>query len=140
MRLRVLLAGLAVLLCWCDSAWAQRNGGVLRIFHRDNPTSASILEETNASTVVAFMPVFNNLVMFDPGVAQNTPDAILPELAESWSWNDDRTELSFKLRRGVKWHDGSPFSSADIKATYDRIVNPPEGVVSSRKAVHQDIK
>lgn len=119
MRLRVLIAALAGLLCWCDGAWAQRNGGVLRIFHRDNPTSASILEETNASTVVAFMPVFNNLVMFDPGAAQNTPEAIVPELAESWSWNDDRTELTFKLRRDVTWHDGTPFTSSDIECTFN---------------------
>ena len=119
MRSRVLLVGLALLLCWCDAAWAQRNGGVLRIFHRDNPTSASILEETNASTVVAFMPVFSNLVMFDQSVAQNTPDAIVPELAESWTWNDDKTELTFKLRQGVKWHDGTPFTSSDVECTFN---------------------
>ena len=91
MRKRLLIGSLALLLGWCDVALAQRSGGVLRIFHRDNPTSASILEETNASTVVAFMPVFNNLVMFDPAVAKNADDTIVPDLAESWTWNDDRT-------------------------------------------------
>ncbi len=123
MRKRLLIGSLALLLGWCDVALAQRSGGVLRIFHRDNPTSASILEETNASTVVAFMPVFNNLVMFDPAVAKNADDTIVPDLAESWTWNDDRTELSFKLRRGAKWHDGMPFTSSDVECTFNLLTN-----------------
>ena len=52
MRTRLLIGSLALLLCWCDVALAQRNGGVLRIFHRDNPSSASILEETNALSLI----------------------------------------------------------------------------------------
>ncbi|MCC8430755.1 ABC transporter substrate-binding protein [Reyranella aquatilis] len=123
MRKRLLIGSLALLLGWCDVALAQRSGGVLRIFHRDNPTSASILEEANASTVVAFMPVFNNLVMFDPAVAKNADDTIVPDLAESWTWNDDRTELSFKLRRGAKWHDGMPFTSSDVECTFNLLTN-----------------
>lgn len=123
MRTRLLVGSLVLLLCWSDAAFAQRSGGVLRIFHRDSPASASILEETNASTVVAFMPIFNNLVMFDPAVAQNTDDSIVPDLAESWSWNDDRTELSFKLRRGVTWHDGVAFTSSDVECTFNLLTN-----------------
>lgn len=104
---------------WCDAALAQRSGGVLRIFHRDNPTSASILEEASASTVVAFMPIFNNLVMFDPTAPQNTPEGVVPDLAESWTWNDDKTELTFKLRRDVRWHDGVVFTSSDVECTFN---------------------
>ena len=44
------------------------------------------------------------------------------------------TKYTFKIRTGVKFHDGTPLTSADIKATFDKIVNPPEGVASSRKA------
>jgi len=62
------------------------------------------------------------------------------DLAESWEVSKDGLTYTFKLRRGVKFHDGSDFTSADIKATYERIVRPPEGVVSLRKAQHQDIK
>ena len=40
------------------------------------------------------MPIFNNLVVFDPSVAQSSDKSILPDLAESWSWNDDGTELT----------------------------------------------
>ena len=43
----------------------------------------------------------------------------MPELATSWSWNTDFTKLTFKLREGVKWHDGKPFTSADVKCTWE---------------------
>ena len=36
------------------------------------------------------------------------------ELATSWAWNEDGTELTFQLRRGVKWHDGKPFTAEDV--------------------------
>lgn len=123
MRTRLLLGSLALLLCWCDAALAQHSGGMLRLFHRDNPATASILEEANAATVVAFMPIFNNLVMFDPAMAQNSDASIVPDLAESWAWNSDRTELSFTLRRGVKWHDGMPFTSSDVECTMELLTN-----------------
>jgi peptide/nickel transport system substrate-binding protein len=111
----------AVLLCVSDAAYAQKNGGILRMFHRDNPPSASIHEESSPSTVVPFMPIFNNLVVFDPSVAQNSDKSILPDLAESWSWNDDKTELTFKLRRGVKWHDGWAFTASDVECTFNML-------------------
>ena len=121
---RLLIAGIAaLLLCLSDSAFAQKSGGTLRMFHRDNPPSASIHEETSASTVVPFMPIFNNLVVFDPSVAQSSDKSIQPDLAESWSWNDDKTELTFKLRRGVKWHDGWAFTASDVECTFNLLTN-----------------
>jgi peptide/nickel transport system substrate-binding protein len=120
MRAGVLIACVAVVLsCWSDAVLAQKRGGVLRMFQRDNPPSASIHEEFSAATVVPFMPVFNNLVMFDPSVPQNSDRSIVPDLAESWSWNDDKTELTFKLRRGVKWHDGWAFTANDVECTFN---------------------
>src|SRR5260370_6091576 len=68
------------------------------------------------------MAVFNNLVLFDPNEKVNSPDHIVPDLAESWAWNDDKTKLTFKLRQGVKWHDGKPFTSADVKCTWDALM------------------
>ena len=50
---------------------------------------------------------------------QNRVESIVPDLATSWSWSEDGTELTFKLREGVKWHDGKPFTAADVKCTYD---------------------
>src|SRR5205085_338718 len=89
-------------------AMAQKSGGVLKFFHRDSPASMSILEEATISTVAPTMAVFNNLILFNQHEKQNRPEFIEPELAESWSWNADFTRLSFKLRQGVKWHDGKP--------------------------------
>jgi peptide/nickel transport system substrate-binding protein len=100
----------------------EKQGGIFRIYHRDSPGSASIHEEATYSTNVPFMPVFNNLVIYKQDVAQNSLDSIVPDLAESWTWSDDKKRLSFKLRQGVKWHDGKPFTSADVKCTFDMLM------------------
>jgi len=102
-------------------AHAQKQGGVLRVLHRDNPPSASIHEEATISTVMPFASVFNNLVVFDPASEQNRLDRIIPELAASWAWSDDGRTLTMKLRDGVTWHDGKPFTSADVKCTLDML-------------------
>ena len=101
---------------------AEKQGGIFRIYHRDSPGSASIHEEATYSTNVPFMPVFNNLVIYKQDVAQNSIDTIVPDLAESWAWSSDKKSLSFKLRQGVKWHDGKPFTSTDVKCTFDMLM------------------
>jgi peptide/nickel transport system substrate-binding protein len=99
-----------------------KQGGILRVYHRDSPGSASILEEATYSVNIPFMPVFNNLVIYKQDVAQNSLETIVPDLAESWAWGNDNKTLSFKLRQGVKWHDGKPFTSADVKCTFDMLM------------------
>src|ERR1700679_3531634 len=94
----------AALLTQGDGALAQKQGGCLRIYHRDSPSNMSIYEEGTISVVAPMMGVFNNLVVFDPNQKQNSLDDIVPELADSWSWNADGTELTMKLHPGVKWH------------------------------------
>lgn len=122
MRTRVALAaGTLAALMVAAPALAQKQGGTLKISHRDNPPSASIHEEATISVVQPFMAVFNNLVVFDPKEKVNSPDKIVPDLAESWSWNADKTQVTFKLRSGVKWHDGKPFSARDVKCTWDAL-------------------
>src|SRR5262245_9184257 len=98
-----------------------KHGGILKIYHRDSPASASIHEEATYSTVIPFMPVMNNLVMYKQDAAQNSLNTIVPDLATSWSWNADHTELTFKLREGVKWHDGKPFTGQEVKCTSIRL-------------------
>jgi peptide/nickel transport system substrate-binding protein len=115
---RIAAAGLLLALI-SGGALAQKPGGTLRIYHRDSPASMSILEEGTNSVSIPMMAVFNNLVLYDQHVAQNSLATILPDLAESWSWNADGTRLTFKLRDGVKWHDGVPFTAADVKCTWD---------------------
>ena len=100
-------------------AMAQKAGGALKIYNRDSPPSMSILEESALSTVLPMMGVFNNLVVYDQHVAQNNAQSIVPELATEWSWSEDETRLTFKLREGVKWHDGEPFTARDVKCTWD---------------------
>jgi peptide/nickel transport system substrate-binding protein len=103
-------------------AAAQKPGGVLRVYDRDSPSSMSILEEATLSVLMPVMGVFNNLVVYDQHVAQNSLASIRPELATEWSWNEDRTELTFRLRRDVHWHDGKPFTAADVKCTWDLLL------------------
>ncbi len=100
-------------------AAAQKAGGVLKVYNRDSPASMSILEEATLSTVLSMMGVFNNLVVYDQHVAQNSEQSIVPELATDWSWSEDGTRLTFKLREGVKWHDGKPFTASDVKCTWN---------------------
>jgi len=116
---RVVLGALLSAVISSGGAEAQKSGGVLRIYHRDSPASMSIHEEATNSVSIPMMGVFNNLVLYDQHKAQNSLDTIVPDLAESWSWNEEGTRLTFKLREGVKWHDGKPFTSADVKCTWD---------------------
>jgi peptide/nickel transport system substrate-binding protein len=102
-----------------DLASAQKSGGVLRMFNPDSPASMSIHEEATAFSERPMMAVFNNLVIFDQNVKQNSLSSIVPDLATRWSWNEDGTELTFPLHQGVRWHDGKPFTAADVKCTWD---------------------
>src|SRR6195256_1377349 len=115
--------GLVLMAGVCGTAMAQKQGGTLRIYHRDSPASMSIHEEGTVGVMLPMMPVFNNLMLFDQHVPQNSMQSIVPELATSWTWSEDGTELTFKLRDGVKWHDGKPFTSADVKCTFDLLTN-----------------
>jgi peptide/nickel transport system substrate-binding protein len=120
-RVSAVVGGLLLALSAADSASAQKQGGVLRMPHGDSPASMSILEESTIAAEAPMMGVFNNLVMFDQHVAQNSPQSIVPDLAISWSWNEEGTELKMPLRQGVKWHDGKPFTGKDVKCTWDML-------------------
>ncbi|MFN3743169.1 MAG: ABC transporter substrate-binding protein [Hyphomicrobiaceae bacterium] len=114
--------GVAACLMAPMAAVAQKSGGILRTYNSSNPPSASIIEEATIATVFAFSPIFNNLVIYDQAEPINRPEVIRPELAESWAWDAANTRLTMKLRQGVKWHDGKPFTSSDVKCTWDRIL------------------
>jgi peptide/nickel transport system substrate-binding protein len=120
---RALLAAVAA--AWffvgepATEASAQKAGGILKVYNRDSPASMSILEESALSTVLPMMGVFNNLVIYDQHVAQNSQQSIVPELATEWSWGEEGTRLSFKLRHGVRWHDGTSFTARDVVCTWD---------------------
>jgi peptide/nickel transport system substrate-binding protein len=96
-----------------------KHGGILQAMTRENPPSLSAHEESTISTVWLTQPLYNNLVLYDPFRQVEDSDQVVGELAESWAWSDGGKRLTFKLRRGVKWHDGKPFSAADVKHTLD---------------------
>ena len=103
-------------------ASAQKAGGILTMFSPDSPASMSILEEATAFSQRPMMGVFNNLVIYDQGVKQNSLASIVPDLATGWSWSEEGTELTLPLREGVKWHDGKPFTARDVKCTWDLLL------------------
>jgi len=124
------------------TASAQKYGGTLTVPHIDTPPSPSIQEEATASVVVPFMSLYNNLVIFDQHQPQNRMETIVPELATRWQWNADGTKLTFTLRDDVKFHDGKPFSSADVKCTWDMVSGLAPGKIrkSPRQAWFTNLK
>jgi peptide/nickel transport system substrate-binding protein len=129
-------AALAISSCLVTPAAAQKQGGTLRVYHRDNPPSPSIHEEATISTVWPFMAIFNNLVLFDQSKPRNSQETLVPDLADSWTWSADKKQVTFKLHPGVKWHDGQPFTAKDVACTWDLLlgkakdplrINPRQG-------------
>ena len=114
-------AVIALAMLGAGTALAQKRGGVLTLSHIDSPPSPSIQEEGTSSVVIPFMALYNNLVIYDQHKPVNTFDTIVPELATQWDWGADGTTLTFALRQGVKWHDGKPFTAADVKCTFDMV-------------------
>jgi peptide/nickel transport system substrate-binding protein len=141
MRMLFALAG-GVLAFAASEAAAQQSGGILRITHRDSPASMSIHEEGTISVVLPMMGVFNNLVVFEPHKPQNSLEGIVPDLATSWTWSEDGKKLTFALRQGVTWHDGKPFTAADVKCTWDLLADRTEDTlkVNFRKGWYANVE
>ena len=120
-QLKLIIAAAALLPAFAapEPAYAQKHGGILKSYSIDSPASMSIHEEVTVFALRPAMEVFNNLVIYDQHVKQNSMQAIVPELAKSWTWDEDGTRLSFKLHEGVKWHDGKPFTARDVKCTWE---------------------
>jgi peptide/nickel transport system substrate-binding protein len=110
-------------------------GGTLKYGVKAEPPSYD-MHATNSYAVMHFVAQhYSTLLTFD---WKNFPK-LEGDLAESWSMADDGLSYTFNLQKGVKFHDGTPFTSADVKASYDRMRNPPEGVTSVRKALFASI-
>ena len=121
-----MIALVCIALTLAGPASAQKKGGTLRLYHNDNPPSTSLLEESTIASVTPFAAVFNNLVVFDPFKVHESLDTVIPDLAESWSWDSTNTRLTFKLREGVKWHDGKPFTAKDVQCTWRMLIGKSE--------------
>ena len=110
---------LAGILSVAAPAAAQKSGGVLKVYFFDSPASMSIHEEATIAAQGPMMGVFNNLVMYKQDVPQSGMESIVPDLASEWSWDEEKTQLTFQLRQGVRWHDGKPFTAKDVVCTWD---------------------
>jgi peptide/nickel transport system substrate-binding protein len=110
MKLRLRAAAASVLLIALSSGsagFAQKQGGILKIGQFDSPAGMSILEESSNTAEGPMMGVFNNLVLYDQHLAQNSLESIRPDLATDWSWDEDRTRLTFHYRHGFwRWSAG----------------------------------
>src|SRR3954449_9043516 len=112
-------AALLISISASGTAYAQKQGGILRMYTPDSPARMSIHEEATVFAQGPMMGVFNNLVMFDQHVPQNSLESIVPDLATGWSWSEEGTELTLPLRQGVTWHDGKLFTAKDVQCTWE---------------------
>lgn len=113
-------------------AAAPKYGGVVTVSIYAEPTNFDIHQASTFRELAIGQPLFNGLIEFDP---LDPTWKIMPGLADSWEVREDGKVVVFRLREGVKWHDGKPFTSADAKWNVDRIYNPPKGVQSVRKGL-----
>src|SRR3954451_625922 len=130
--LPVLVASIALLVAAGGlgaSEPAPKSGGTLEFAVTVEPENYDCHSNTSFAFLHPIAPHYSTLLKFD---AANYPD-VVGDLAESWSVSPDRLTYSFKLRPNVLFHDGSTFSSADVKASYERIIHPPPGVISARQ-------
>jgi peptide/nickel transport system substrate-binding protein len=108
-------------------------GGVLRpVLREDLPQGFAIHESATNSVTWPAMPCYSNLVLYDQTKRLGRVETIVPELAEKWSWQDGYRNLVFFLRRDVKWHDGQPFTSKDVKFTFDVVREAPDAPAKLR--------
>jgi peptide/nickel transport system substrate-binding protein len=116
------------------AAQTPKRGGTLNFAVVASPPSYDCHAETTFGMIHPVTPHYSLLLKID---AAKYP-SVTGDLAESWTATPDGLAYTFKLHKGVKFHDGSPLTSADVKATYELIIRPPTGVVSVRQSYYQD--
>ncbi|MDP2701748.1 MAG: ABC transporter substrate-binding protein [Candidatus Rokubacteria bacterium] len=138
MRLSVAL-GAALLLAAPAAAQTPRPGGVINLMQREELAVGFAIHETaTIATVWPALPCFNNLVVFDQLKRVESVETVVGELAEKWSWQDNYRNLVFFLRKDVRWHDGKPFTSKDVKFTFDMVRDAPEAQAKLRTNPRKD--
>src|SRR5262247_1831603 len=132
-----MIATVAAALAPAAAQEKPRYGGELLFAVPSEPPSYDAHKEETFGVIHPVAPHYNGLLRVDPTDPSGTKPA--PSLAESWTVSKDKLTYTFKLRRGVKFHDGSEMTSKDVKASYDKIIFPPAGVGSSRKGQYADV-
>jgi len=117
------------------AAETPRRGGVLlAVIGADAPTLDPHQEGTFA-TLQVVAPLYSTLLQIDP----YSYPKIIGDVATEWNISPDGLTYTFKLRQGIRFHDGSPLTASDVKASYDKIVSPPAGVRSIRKTAYTTV-
>ena len=120
-------------------AWSaeipQRGGTLVFAVESDPPTYDAHRENTFA-VIHPVSPHYSLLLRFDP---KQYPK-VIGDLAENWSISRDHMNYTFKIHKGVKFHDGTPLTARDIKATYEKIIFPAAGVISVKKALYSAVE
>jgi peptide/nickel transport system substrate-binding protein len=133
----VLALAAGAVLAFAAQSQAPRNGGELVFPVPSEPPSYDGHREETFGLIHPIAPFYNTLLRVDPNDPGGTKPA--PSLAESWTVSQDGLTYTFKLRKGVKFHDGAEMTSKDVKASYDKIIFPPQGVGSTRKGQYADV-
>src|SRR5262245_57461947 len=107
---------------------AAKRGGTLRYAVHNAPAHFDVHQSGTVANIGPQSPMYDTLIRRSPKDGQT----IIPDLAWKWEISPDNKKYTFHLRKGVKFHDGADFTAEDVKATYDRIRNPPKGVVIPR--------
>jgi peptide/nickel transport system substrate-binding protein len=107
---------------------AAKRGGTLRYAVHNAPAHFDVHQSGTVANIGPQSPMYDTLLRRSPKDGQT----IIPDLAQRWEISPDGKKYTFYLRKGVKFHDGADFTAEDVKATYDRIRNPPKGVVIPR--------
>src|SRR5213594_3746391 len=106
-----------------------RRGGVLRAAIGADAPSLDPHQEQTFAVLQPVAPLYSTLLQIDP----YSYPSVIGDVAAEWKIALDGLRYTFKIRPGIRFHDGSPLTSADVKASYDKILFPPEGVRSIRK-------
>ncbi len=129
----IMLIGMGLALA--PSAVAEEKpqyGGVLRVAIAGDPPSLDMHQETTFKVKIPMSNVYNTLIIYDP---HGFP-TIIGDLAKSWESSADGKTWTFRLHQGVKFHDGSDLTSADVKASWEKIIKPPKGTISTKKSYY----
>ena len=112
-----------------------KHGGTLTyMIPADAPPSFDGHRETTYATVHATAPFYSVLIRVNPENPSSTTDFVCDLCTAMPAPTDDGKTYTFKIREGVKWHDGSPLTAADVAASWQEIINPPPGVSSARQS------
>ena len=133
----VSIAGLiAAIPAATQAADTPRRGGILLCAIAADAPSLDPHQETTFATIEVVAPLYSILLQIDPlGYPK-----IIGDLATEWKISPDGLTYTFKIHRGVKFHDGSPLTAIDVKASYDKIIFPPPGVRSTRKTSYSAVQ